>query len=1027
MKKVFAFFIENYKLSMVLTVFLAMYGVIGFSVIRREALPPVNFAVAVITTQYPGSSPEEVEEKITRKIEDEVRAVSGVKEVTSVSQSGRSVITVRFEVDDVDLDKAMGDLHRAVQRVKGLPPDILENPVLQEINSDEIPIVELAVSGPQKNRERDKEADRLKISLEDVPGVSRVELTGFREREFQVLLDQRRMRDFSVNACDVVRAIRSHSVNVPAGYITSGTNQKLVRVQGQVKSIAELENIVIQSNFIHDVKISQIAKVVDAAEEPRILARVNGEPATLVTVTKKASADALETASGIENKIEEFKKSMPKQFTIIVFDSEAQRIRARLDVVVSNALGGLALVLLILLLFLPGTIGFVTALSLPLSIFGIVGVMAAVGINFNIITMLALVIALGMLVDNAVVTSENYVRFRQEGIPVIQAAVLATHQFWLPMTATVLITIAAFLPMLVTRGIMGQFIRPIPIVVTLYLAIALLEVLFLLPARLRFTLTGPSVAGSASKSTFFSRLQTRFTDFMRWGLRRRYRVFAGITLLLAASIALNVFGNRFELFPNEAVETYVARYEMPEGTTLAATDAAGDRLAALVRQVMGDTASAVVQKAGVAQVELSDSRRRDGDNVGMLLIYVPLEKARRMDPEATLSRLRSIRAGEFTSLEMGSVANGPPVGKALNITLRSTDYEPLRGLADILKKEVVKIPGVKNLNDDEVAGSEEYRVQIRYPLLAKAQLSIESVGACLRTALRGVSAATLNLDNKEFDLVVRYGDEHRASLRSLLDTELVNNIGGLVPLERVADVSAVRGPAIRKHSGYLRSITVSADIDPNAISAVVLNMKVRQIADRQAGRFPGVSVEFGGEEESTRESLASLFQAMVLAMFSIFAILLFLFRSFTRSLLVMSSIPLGLVGISWAFFFHGKPLSFLALIGVVGLAGIIVNSAIVLMSFIGDLEEEGNREFHEMLAYASGNRLRAVLITSLTTIVGLLPTAYGIGGYDPTLVPMTFALAWGLIVGTLLTIVWIPCGVAIVNDIAVRLRQGRSR
>jgi multidrug efflux pump subunit AcrB len=1022
--KVFRFFIDNHKLSFTLTIFLIVYGIIGLSNINREAIPPVNFAAAVITTEYPGSSPEEVEQKITVKIEDEIRTVSGVREVKSVSLSGRSIITVRMEVDNIDIEGAMGDLQRAVQRVSDLPPDIRENPILQEVNSDELPVIELAITGEQKNRERDAWADRIKTILEDVNGVSSIELNGFTERQFQILLDPAKMRKNMVSTCDVVRAVRSHSLNVPAGYIETKSKRKLVRVRGRVRSLRDVEEIVIKSNFLFNVKVKEIGRVVDGAEDPRVIARVNGVPATLITVVKKASADALETARRIDKKINTIQSGLPEGFQLIVYDNEADRIKARLDVVVTNALTGLLLVLVILLIFLPGRIGVVTALSLPLAILATLGTMAANGINFNVITMLSIVIVIGMLVDNSVVISENYARLRQEGLDTGEAALQAVRQFWIPITATVLTTIAAFLPMLVTKGIMGQFIKYIPIVVTFALVLGLVEAFFILPARLKFTFRGDVAEKTGnSLSSFFMKFEESFTRFMRWGIRRRYIVFLTITVILLSSITLNIFGNHFELFPNEAVEVYVARYELEEGATLERTASAGTILMEEVKKIMGDDVSNYVQKSGIAQVGIDDPKRRDGENVGMLSIYVPLARARNMDASETLEKLRKIKVSEFKALEFANLVNGPPVGNALNLVLRSTDYKEIRAMADLVIKDVAEIEGVKNLGDDEIKGTEEYLIEFDESLIARAQLTVEAVGNCMRAALQGITASTVNLSSEEFDLVVRYGDKYRGSIEKLLNAEVLNNTGNLIKLRKVARVKKRKGPSVKKHFDYLPSIIVTSDIDPNVISSVGLNLKAREIVEKYKNRFPNVSFKFGGEEESTRESLVSLFQAMILALFSIFVILIFLFRSFSKPLLILSSIPLGLVGVSWSFFLHNKPLSFLALIGVVGLAGIIVNSAIVLMSYIDELQNSTDMDFYDILAFASGKRLRAVTVTSITTVGGLLPTAYGLGGYDPTLVPMTFALAWGLISGTVLTIVWIPCGTAVLYDIGTRLKR----
>ncbi|MCB0342967.1 MAG: efflux RND transporter permease subunit [Pseudobdellovibrionaceae bacterium] len=1026
MKKVFAFFVENHKLSFLMSFLLLAMGILGLPNLRRESRPPVDFAKANIDTFYPGSSPAEVEEKITMKIEDELRSIEGIKDVTSVSQSGLSAIRVRADMDNADTERVMDDVQRAVQRVTDLPKDILDNPKFTKLNAKEIPILEMALIGSNESRQRDRFAEQLESILEDDPGVSSVRLTGYREREFQILLDPIKMQDLHVGITEVEKAVRERTQDIPAGFIRTPGDQKLVRVTGQVKTAEEMGDIVVRSNFSGQrIRIKDVAEVKDGSEDPSVTVRVNGEPATLIIVSKKADADAITVFERLQAHIDDFqKKRLTSGYQIITYNDEPSRIKNRLGIVINNALSGLVLVFIILLLFLPGVLGVMASLSLPLAIFGTLGMMPLMGVNFNNITMLALVIAIGMLVDNSVVISENYARLRLDGLNRRDASLKAVYQFWLPLAATVATTILAFLPMLVTKGIMGQFIRWIPIMVTVALTMSLLEAYFLLPARLKFTIRNLEAyrkksEGTNSKArTWFDDVRDRFEAFMQKAVYHRYIVLLAVTVLLVSSIVLSIFGNRFELFPREEVEYYYASFETSITSTLDYTDDLAGELSNTIMKTLGpEVVEYIISRAGVQQLGMG-GEGKNGDYVGMLVIAVPTDKAKDINPDEVLEKLRNLPKGEFTRLTFDASRRGPPVGEALNVTFRTNNYEQLRGIVDEFKQEISKVDGVVDLLDNEISGGPEYRIIPDHEALAKLNLSTEAVGKALRTALQGAIASELNIAGDEFSLRIRYANEQRATVDSLKSTKIMEPGGRLIPLMSIVNLKLSEAPPVRKHYNFKRSITVTAGVVPEKITSVVLNMKTRKIADSLLEKYDTVSMTYGGEEESTKESTGSLRNAMIIAIFSIFAVLVFLFKTFLHPLLVLTSIPLGLVGVSWAFFLHNKPLSFLALIGVVGLAGVVVNSAIVLVSYINDLIDEGKLGLHEILAKASGNRLRAVLVTSLTTVGGLFPTAYSIGGHDSILVPMTLALAWGLVSGTILTLIWIPCGYAIIDDIS---------
>ncbi|MCB0356469.1 MAG: efflux RND transporter permease subunit, partial [Bdellovibrionales bacterium] len=640
-------------------------------------------------------------------------------------------------------------------------------------------------------------------------------------------------------------------------------------------------------------------------------------------------------------------------------------------------------------------------------------------INFNNITMLAMVIAIGMLVDNSVVISENYARLRMEGLNNKQAALRAVEQFWVPLTATVLTTIVAFLPMLVTKGIMGQFIKWIPIMVTVALSMSLVESFLLLPARLQFSVNDLSKFEKNKQGknvTWFDSFKDKFESFMHWCVNKRYFVLIIVSVVLISSVLLNVFANRFELFPSEEVEYYFASFEGSITNTIEQTDMYAKDLAKKVKSTLGNDISYLVTRVGNMRMGTNDETK-NGDYLGMITIAIQPDRAKVLDPKKVLRKLREIDKGPFDKLIFEVARRGPPVGQALNVTFRSRNYIELKGIVADFKSEISKVIGVVDLNDNEIRGGPEFKITPNYEAISRLKITTEGIGIAMRSALQGAFASELTDNGKDFKLRVRYDDKNRATLNALKQTYIMEPQGRLIPLSSIVKIEEQEGPSVRKHYNYKRSISVVSDVDVEKITSIKGNAKARKIVKELGKKYPNVTATYGGEEESTKESTSSLKNAMIIAIFCIFAILVFLFHSYLVSFLVLTTIPLGLVGVSWAFYFHQKPLSFLALIGVVGLAGVVVNSAIVLISYANEIIEEGSVSIYEALALASSHRLRAVLVTSLTTVGGLFPTAYGWGGYDSILVPMTLALAWGLVSGTLLTLIWVPCGYAIIYDI----------
>ncbi len=1013
------FFIENYKFSMVLTFFVILFGLGGLIEMNREAFPAVDIGAASITTRYDGATAQDIETKITKPIEDEIRGVSGLKYVRSTSQAGVSVISIWTNIDDYDVKEVMTDLQRAVDSVSDLPVDLENPPQFLEVKTEEFPVIEVSVVGSNEGRLRDRVADELKEEIEDNDKVVGVTLTGFRERQFQILVDSKKLEQYYVGINEVLQQLKNRNVSIPGGQLKNKSKQKLLRLDAKAQNIEEIGNIIVRSNFSgQQVRLRDIAEILDTSEEAQTLARYEGRPATNLTIAKKSGTDLIELSTEVEKIIASYREKYKAKLEFHIYNNEGDRVRNRVSVLTSNAIVGLVLVLFFLLIFLPGRTGLMASLSLPLAVFSTFGYIATTGSSLNTMTILAIIIAIGMLVDNSVVISENFLRLINSGMNAKDAALKSIKDLWFPVTATALTTIAAFLPMLVTRGVIGGFIESIPILVSFALMFSLIECFFLLPVRLYIVHGKDKKQEIKEKKDFFdAKLLPIFNSTVQFLLQYRYLMVFVFTGMIFGSILLMTVFNRFDLFPANQTEVYISRLEMPEGTRLEVTNEKLKELQVRVREVLKDQAKHIVTKAGDSKEDFGDPKALRGNAVGLAYIYMTMDAKNSLNTQDVLKRLREIKLDGAKRLTFEAKANGPPIGDPVTVTFRSNQSESLDEVIQAVLTDLKKTKGVYDVKVDDVQGDDEVFVNLNYSLISRLGINVSQIGNTIRTAIAGLPVNDVNLDNKEVEYFVRMQDMDKTSVEDLSKLKVMDPSGNLVALSRLAEFQVEPGSIHIKRYDFKRARTVSANIETDVISSVEANKVATDTFKRIQATHPDVSMEYGGEAENTAESMQSLAQALVLSIIGIFALMVLLFKSYTKPFIILTTVPLGLVGVSVAFLVQSIPISFLSLIGVVGLGGIIVNSGIVLISFIDQMrEEQPDRPIMEILVESAGMRFRAVLVTSLTTVSGLLPTAYGIGGADDFIMPMAMSMAWGLTSGTILSILWVPCAYAILED-----------
>ncbi|MBY0554081.1 efflux RND transporter permease subunit [bacterium] len=1010
MTRLFKFFIDNWRFSALLTVLILIVGSVSLNLLRKESFPPVNFAVVSISTIYPGASPEEVHDKVTKEIEAELKGISGLKRVKSTSRSESSEIVVEIDIDTKNTKDIVSDIQKAVQRATSqLPKDLPEDPRIIEVKAEEIPVYEFALVGSNSNRARDILAEKIEDKLDDVKGVLDARVSGYAQKELQILVDPNKLKLNQISLNEMIVTLSAQLKNSPSGFIDNQKNISLVRVFGKKNNPEEISELSLRANDSgQSIKIKDVAQVSYGADRPKVISRFNGEEATLFVVTKKTEADTIKLVSDIENELTDLTKQLPADYSLKVYNNEGQRVVNRLNIVNFNAVVGIVVVLLVLFLFLPGKVGVFSALSLPICALATVTFMIWQGAQFNVITMIALVICLGNLVDNSVVISEYYTQLRENGEDAKKSALKAAKQFWIPFLASTITIISAFLPMIVTTGVMGQFIKWIPIIVTIALFTSLIESVTLLPARLQFL--NPTKNLNKNNNWFY-KLENFFASVIQKSIEVKWWTVSILGGFVISGFFVNGLFNRFELFPAEGVEYYIVRFELKTDSSIYNTDLVAKKINEMVMQkIPKEAIDSTITRVGVSQTDPSDPKSLVGENVGLIMVAIKPDWAPKLDIQKTLSELRTIKPfDDITKISFEPIENGPPVGKPLTLTFRSTEYETLSSLAESVLSEVKKIDGSIGTDSDEQTTGMEYRFIPDAQKISYSSVNSEALALNLATALKGTPVAVLNENGRKFDVVVQYDPKFISQVDYIKNIEVMNQFGQYVPVHRLGKFEQQQSPKTHKSYDYQRSITITSDIDVNKITASELNKKVKAIVDEKIKSYPDITAFFGGEEESTNESLGSLALALVIALFGIFATLVFTFKSFIKPFIILTTIPLGLVGVFYAFTLSQRPLSFLAFVGIVGLSGVVINSAIILVDYIEELiRTKKDLSLHEILILASKQRLRAVLATGLTTVVGLLPTAFGMGGYDPILVPITLSLSWGMIIGTVLTLVWVP-------------------
>lgn len=1091
--------VRNPTSVIVLVVLIVVMGLSAYNRIPKEAAPEITIPNILVSTVYPGASPDDIESLVTQPLEKELATISDIKVMTSSSVESVSSVNVEF-IAGTDMDEALRNVREKVDLARPELPGEAEEPQVVEINTSDFPIMQVNIAGDYSQVRLKEIAEDLQDELESIPQVLEVNLSGGLEREVQVNVDLPRLKYYNLTFSDVVFAIVSENVTIPGGSIDVGHLKYLVRVPGEFTDTELIGHIIVSTSDIDDrpIYVRDVAEVDFGFKERTSFARMDGSPVVTLSVSKRAGENIIETAEQVKAEIEKLRPNFPRGTQVTITGDQSVYIEEMVSNLENNIISGLILVVTVLLFFLGLRNALFVGVAIPLSMLLSFIIMDLAGISMNMIVLFSLILALGMLVDNAIVIVENIYRYMEEGFDRRAAAMKASGEVAIPVIAATATTLAAFLPLAFWPGIVGEFMGYLPLTLIITLSSSLFVALVINPTlcslfmnvegaeRKRLTRGARGlilattvvvlVAISASNALtallfvvtgallwllyrfviqpvgviFIDRLLPNFLELyerqLNFALDHRWgTIGASVAALLVTFMLFGRFNHGVEFFPEGIPpDNLYVQIDAPVGTRVAFTDR-------LVNQVEQEVAGldgradfeSVVSTVGAVQGGFSGG---SSENLATVAISIIDYEDRAFDVFETLEEMRNRigqhLAGADVKIEVQEM--GPPTGLPITIEIAGPDDETLATLGDrvvtILENSPVG-PKLDGLESDLAEGRPELVVNVDRERAALFGLSTNEVGFEVRSAINGVEASTYRDGEDEYDVIVRLDEVYRANLDALSDLTIMNE-GQAIPLSSVASWEVAEGYGGINRKDQERMVTVSSEVRSGYPSTMVL-AEVQQLLQPFTESLPrGYAIAYAGENQDQEEAQAFLSQAFLIALFLISFILISQFNSVTKPFLILTNIVLSLVGVLLGLIIFRMPFGIIMTgVGIISLAGIVVNNGIVLIDYVDILRNRDGLERRQALIKGGMTRFRPVILTAVTTVLGLIPLAIGLnidffGLYSslkPNLFwggsqaawwgPMAIAVIAGLTFATFLTLVLTPVMYSLVDDFGLGMKK----
>ncbi len=1023
LSKILKFLINKPKVVHLFLLFVFILGGINLYTINRTGYPNVDFGIVNITTVYPGASAQDVELKVTRKIEKELNALENVKRVVSSSIENLSQISIYLE-EDIDYEKAESDAQKLVDGVPDLPKDLKSKPLVKKVDNDRIPVLEIGITSPKNNEEDIFNAIQdIEDRLLQIKEVASVRNAGYLKKEIHIVADPEKLTAFQVTLSDLVTAIQGQNLRQPGGDLKSIEEKKIV-IRSDFQTLSDIENVVIRSGFNNKVLLKDVAQITKSMEPAETYVSFNGKRCVQISIIKSAEGDILDVVDKVKNKINEIRPVFPDVEIELITDY-AVEVVSLLTLVKKNAALGLALVLIFLILLLEWQVAFWTAMGIPISILMAFVVLPFFGASINFISLLGLILILGMVVDDAIVVSENIYKYREDGLDPETASIKGTHEVMYPVIATILTTVMAFTPLMFMTGILGNFMVQMPLVVCFILCASLFESLFILPVHMAHS----KVTKIASKrKNIMAYVEKMYRKGANITIKHHVKTVMVFCVIFGVSLIILTQKMQFVLFQNSDGLYGAIEFETDAGTSLDLTQEKANEIHKRLETLSPKEIEGYVTVIGEEKAEITTFGLKNNHSaVGNILVFLTPYKSRERNAQEIMDTVSETLAPlqGFKSLDAYAINDGPPIGRAITVTLIGNDKLQRNGLKEKLIVFLKNQEGVTNIETSEGTGKNRLEVKIDYEKSGQLGLAIPNIINVFQTFYKGTIASQVEWENRDINIRVSVPDTYKKSFEALDQVMVRNNRGKYVAIENVVSVSEKKDVLNISHYDNQDAVIVYGDIEDEKTTSYQVNKKIKEFVAAYKEQYPLITTEFGGEERDTEEAMKSLGIAMAIALIGIFSILVILFNSFSQPLVVMSAIPFTLPGIIFAFYTHNIVFGFTAIIGLIGLTGIVVNNALIMISFINQsVKQKGFSA--AAIAEGATRRLRPILLTSITTAAGLFPSAYQFGGDNAFIVPMIMAVVWGLIFASFVTLYLIPALYAIHYKLINKIRLSQE-
>ena len=1035
MRRLIAAAVHNSVAANLLMVVIIVVGGMSAYNLRRETFPQISFDVIQVQTTFPGATPEEVEESIVVKIEEAIKSVEGIEDIVSQAHESSGVVLARLK-SGVDNRRVMEDIQSEVDKIDTFPEDA-EPPRYQEL-AERRKVINIAIYGDQPERTLKEVASRVRDDLLASEFISQVRLVGTRDYEISIEVSEESLRRHGLTFEEIRQVVQRSSLNLPGGSIKTPTQDIVVRTAGQRYTGLEFALVPLLTRPDGTViTLDEVAQVSDGFVDAWRIGRFNGTPSVLVAVFRTNEEDALVISDTVRQYVAEQAPRLPEGLSMSVWADDSAVTKSRLELLSRNGLQGLFLVLLSLWLFMNLRLAIWVATGLAVALLGGLWILILYGGTLNMITMFAFIMALGMLVDDAIVVGENIYSHWRRGKPPVQAAIDGAGEVAVPVIGAVSTTVAAFVPLFIMEGILGKFVAVMPVAVVAALLGSLLECMVILPPHLAHALPA---AGYQAPRRGLRRLAQRIRGGIDGGLEwfiervympllRRAMAWRLVVAASALAILMLMFGLLlgghldFELFPDRDTDTIIARVTMPQGTPLARTAATTARLEAAARELDNHFRPADPNADGVVKQIMTivgintDFNPEVGSHIGEVTVELLAAEARGISSTLLADKWRDLSGDVPDALELIFMSEDIfPVGKPIEVRLMGDDFATMREAAARLEAELGTYPGVLEISNDYRPGKMEIQLALK-PAGRVLGITLADLARQVNQGFYGAEALRLQRGRDDVKVVIRYPEAERRSLGDLDNIRIRTPDGSEVPFGEVATATLRRGFAVIKRTDRQRALSVTADVDSTEANAekILADLEAdflpRLLADYENMRF-----SFEGQHKETQRSVGSLFRGFIIAMLLVYTILAVIFRSYAQPLVVMAVIPFGFIGAVIGHLIMGHVLSLISLFGLVALSGVLVNDSLVLVDFINRARSQGTPLFEAVLA-GGQQRFRAIVLTSVTTVAGLSPILFEKSVQAQFLIPMAISMSFGLMGATVLVLVLVPALYLLLHDV----------